>query len=1159
MWKLSDPAEDVSLVVEPDGVWLKGEAIDQWNATGAAFRKPSDRLGSLLATLVPQLLELDIASQLPSGVHIPFHSFVDLDVQGIDAFDDVSPWAPFSLEIESTGWIGGPTFTYRCRYYFGPQVVQPERLGCFVRWRGGIYRLDKQIYLLQEAIDSHNSRRSEEKVDSQSFVTFSKVKGLCESVGVQLDSYLQGERVLVPSRVGLDVVAEDEGRISFAPKIDGVPDESMRQVFFASEDVEQIYVMEGAEGGRLRVVLGESQRELLRRMQPVRHLRGLEKVEALRNPMAIFDGVAGAIDLDAESFGPRVKGIGDFPFAAQPFLRQSSAGIFDGYDEFLRDLAPLHAKFEAGIQFRYADGSVDERLFGSRPQLVKLQTQAQEAWRDGRGTLDYEGKSVVVDQSFVRALEELVVHTDPSARTKGTPSEVSEQKRRFLLVHTNEQELGYKESMGEQSGKHFRLDIPRALKRAADLKEHQKRGLAWLQANFRLERHGCLLADDMGLGKTLQVLMFLAWLIEKGYISEEGQDPDKAPWNPILVVAPIILLENETWVNDMQRFFRADGAIFQPWLTLHKSTLHKFRRPGVAGRETEIGSAFLDLEQLRLNRVIFTNYETITNYQHSFARMKDRWTVVVTDEAQEYKTPNTKISLALKSLAPRFRIACTGTPVETRLLDVWNLFDFLQPGNLLGSAAEFKKNFEGSPDQESQPETTLASLKERLLYGRPNAFLLRRDKTSLVGLPLKHDHPLLCDLSAEQRNWHLDLVSRAKSGTHPLGLIHHLMRLYQHPTLVPRFKPLGAEEATSTCPKLAAVMDCLRRIRRSGEKALIFTRTLDMQQLLSAVIRETFEVPADIINGATSRQSTSEGQRYSRKSIVARFRESPGFDVLILSPDVAGIGLTLTEANHVIHYGRWWNPAKESQATDRVYRIGQTKPVHVYYPIAKDPQRAFDTFDEKLDALIRRRRELAADFLTPMPSEGAIEEELLRDILEAPPSTTEPPLGPFLTIDDVAQLHRTRFQALVALIEESVGAHVILTPVSGSQGIDVIAAKLGEIRLIRCIQPEARAGIGEEAVADLIAAVQGYRRRRLARVEGRFTFSAIIVSNGTFTSHARAAARTRNVQLESRVDLGARLENGQFSLGQIEARELLRLSNMQEVQAEIDRIAERFV
>jgi len=147
----------------------------------------------------------------------------------------------------------------------------------------------------------------------------------------------------------------------------------------------------------------------------------------------------------------------------------------------------------------------------------------------------------------------------------------------------------------------------------------------------------------------------------------------------------------------------------------------------------------------------------------------------------------------------------------------------------------------------------------------------------------------------------------------------------------------------------------------------------------------------------------------------------------------------------------------------------------------------------------------------------------------------------------------------VALIEESVGAHVILTPVSGSQGIDVIAAKLGEIRLIRCIQPEARAGIGEEAVADLIAAVQGYRRRRLARVEGRFTFSAIIVSNGTFTSHARAAARTRNVQLESRVDLGARLENGQFSLGQIEARELLRLSNMQEVQAEIDRIAERFV
>src|SRR6185436_292674 len=126
----------------------------------------------------------------------------------------------------------------------------------------------------------------------------------------------------------------------------------------------------------------------------------------------------------------------------------------------------------------------------------------------------------------------------------------------------------------------------------------------------------------------------------------------------------------------------------------------------------------------------------------------------------------------------------------------------------------------------------------------------------------------------------------------------------------------------------------------------------------------------DIVNGATNRPANRSSAQGTRKSIVTSFRESSGFNVLILSPDVAGIGLTLVEANHVIHYGRWRNPAKEMQATDRVYRIGQTKDVHVYYPICRDPSAAFETFDEKLDALITRRRSLAQDFLAPMPSDG---------------------------------------------------------------------------------------------------------------------------------------------------------------------------------------------
>ena len=217
------------------------------------------------------------------------------------------------------------------------------------------------------------------------------------------------------------------------------------------------------------------------------------------------------------------------------------------------------------------------------------------------------------------------------------------------------------------------------------------------------------------------------------------------------------------------------------------SELQKMRRLRIAGKETALGDPVLDLERLRQNRVILTNYETITNYQHSFARMTSHWSVVVTDEAQEYKTPSTKISHALKSLYPRLlRIACTGTPVETRLLDVWNLFDFLQPGHLLNSAAAFAKQYEAplTADDSAPTAPMLTQLKERLHFGRTDAFLIRRDKTSLPNLPAKHPHTLVCHLSPKQRIDHLEMLGRAHAGgeqNHPLSLLHHLMRLTQRP------------------------------------------------------------------------------------------------------------------------------------------------------------------------------------------------------------------------------------------------------------------------------------------------------------------------------------------------------------------------------------------
>ena len=210
------------------------------------------------------------------------------------------------------------------------------------------------------------------------------------------------------------------------------------------------------------------------------------------------------------------------------------------------------------------------------------------------------------------------------------------------------------------------------------------------------------------------------------------------------------------------------------------------------------------------------------------------------------------------------------------------------------------------------------------------------------------------------------------------------MLVYQHPSLVPHYDPPSPEQAIRDCPKLGETVVLIHTIRQLGEKVLLFARSLNMQDLLMRVIEFEFGIDVDILNGQVTRQGSTKGLKNTRKDIVSRFRNSKGFNAIVLSLEVAGVGLRLIEANHVIHYGRWWNPAKEAQATDRVYRIGQTKDVHVYYPIARDPKGLFDTFDEKLDAVIRRRRELTSEFLAPMPTEGEMQHEIFERVVETP-------------------------------------------------------------------------------------------------------------------------------------------------------------------------------
>ena len=878
-FELAKLPSGLKLLAESDGVWLRGGvALNQtlWGGSDA-----STRLGRLLPLTIPQLLEGGLATIIQDSLCIPYADFVSLEVDGIDAFADIVPWAPFTLEVQSRGWTGDPGFTYLYRFYLGSDPVYPERLGCFLKHHSLVYRLDSQTFALVEAIDTFNSLPGPDKASSNAFIRFAEIKGLAEGIGAQLDRFLSDERVIVANRVGLDLIVEADGRITFVPKIDGVPDEAMRRAFIASDDAEEIYSIDDGQGGRVRVILDDVQREVLRRMQVVRHLGGAERAKVLRDPHAAFDAVANHVDISPDLFGPRVKGIGDFPFVVQAYIRGSGAGIFEG-PEVIGETAQ-HSHIEAGLECRYADGSVDTVTFSDRTEAIDLRQRAHDAERKGLGVVEFRGKSIALERPFVQGLDELV-----AALTKQEHVSPLSSQHRYLLIYTNEEAVEYDEPSGTGIWPEGGGELPQALRKDRQLKDHQRDGLTWLQHNFQIDRRGCLLADDMGLGKTLQVLAFLAWLIEQRGISGDSPDGERPPWDPILVIAPLVLLENETWVNDIREFFEGDGAVFQPWLVLRGRELNRLKRPEAAGkRETIEGLSALDVAQFRNYRVIFTNYETVTNYQHSFARKDINWSVVVTDEAQEYKTPNTKISHALKSLTPRFRIACTGTPVETRLLDIWNIFDFLQPGKPLGSGAEFNENYEKpwrSPtdDKSETGKSILGNLRDALKIGRPDAHLMRRDKRRLRGLPRKEDHIIQCMLSDEQRQWHLDLVRCAREGRgHPLELIHKLMDVYQHPALVPRYEGIVAAEALARCPKLVAVLECLRRISARGEKALVFARRIPMQQMLADVFAQEFGLAIDIINGVQQRGET-QGSSRTRHMMMDRFREHPGFNVIVL-------------------------------------------------------------------------------------------------------------------------------------------------------------------------------------------------------------------------------------------------------------------------------------
>ena len=468
------------------------------------------------------------------------------------------------------------------------------------------------------------------------------------------------------------------------------------------------------------------------------------------------------------------------------------------------------------------------------------------------------------------------------------------------------------------------------------LRPYQKRGLAWL-AFLSSWGLGACLADDMGLGKTVELIALLLHLKEK----EQGIRP------PFLLVCPMSIVGN--WKREIMRF--APGL---------KVFVHH-------GGERLSGEKFL--EEAGKADVVITTYSLVYRDQSALAAAD--WGLLVLDEAQNIKNENALQTRAVKTFRARSRIALTGTPVENRLTELWSLFDFLNPG-YLGSFESFRLKFQNPIEKRLDPER-LDVLKRRM-----SPFILRRlktDRSIIQDLPEKMEMKVYCNLTREQASLYQIVMEemmtkiREATGIQRKGLVFSaitkLKQVCNHPA--------HYADDGSTLPgrsgKLNRLQEMLEEAVEEGGKALVFTQYVQMGHLIENFLRDTAGMPALFLHGGLAMKD--------RDDLVHKFQRDPKSPpVLILSVKAGGSGLNLTAANHVFHYDRWWNPAVEDQATDRAYRIGQTRDVQVHKLLSAG------TLEEKIDLLIERKKALAEavittgeEFLTE------ISDEELREVL----------------------------------------------------------------------------------------------------------------------------------------------------------------------------------
>lgn len=853
------------------------------------------------------------------------------------------------------------------------------------------YTLKENDYNLFRDILKYNGDEKRNKIPLEQYKIAEKIKRLKKEKNIILDSEIEnlGEINLITD-LELDFEEKDRESLEVIPLLKlGVENSqsedlvlNFKKEFKEKKDLKKQYTIV-IDGKKHQVILSE---ELLKALEVVKENKNnISKKDFIKKESPIFSDERMNIENLEYNYGPRVKGLGFLNYRANPIQNNMDIDWFscelpyiDTTDGEQIDLTPEHIGYleerldearkineEVLVNFNTEDG--EKKLLLKKEDLeneiLKIKNSCKEVTdfkksKDIKKILELMEKS---DENYVefkgfyvenKGNTEYVKEYLKEKEEEEKKKSLEKEKKKVLLLKDNIEELEHTEK-DSSFKKENRYIKPKSLKEEISLLPYQEEGVSIMQNLYDINKvNGVLLSDDMGLGKTLQILTFLAWVREK----EEGL---KA-----LVVVPTSLITN--WYNEskneknqgeIQRFFK-------------KNTF-----------KVQILKGKLDVDEkdkIQNSNILLTSYETLRINHIELGKIK--WDVMICDEAQKIKNPNTLLTTAVKTQNANFKIACSATPIENTIIDLWCLVDFSNPG-LLGSLKEFKKRYISNDKSENKLLETNDNLKDRL-----GEHFIRRTKDILnhqgKAFPKKiviYNH---IKYSEEQIKL-LEQLNRMKlAGNTVLPIIQRMIMLCSHPKLIEDSNELNISnfDLMSESLKLENTREILNKIKLKNEKAIVFTKYKKMQKILSLLIKEWYGFNPSIVNGEINTDI--------RRKLLDNYRESDGFNVIILSPEAAGVGLNIVEANHVIHYTRHWNPAKEEQATDRAYRIKQEKDVYVYYPMVASDENygsiIFNSVDEwisspkfnftqnsspeeKLNKIIIKKKKLLRDFFLAAP------------------------------------------------------------------------------------------------------------------------------------------------------------------------------------------------